>query len=108
LGFALGAVLLTIGVCAQAQKVPRIAYLTALSVATDEARIEAFRQGMHDLGYAEGKNIIFEVRSTGGKTQGLTQLAAEIVRNKADVILTGGSTATRPAKEATSAIPIVR
>ena len=89
------------------KKMPRVGYLTALSIATDSLRIEAFRQGLRDLGYVEGKNIIFDVRSTGGKTDGLAALAAELVRIKADVILTGGPTATRPAKEATSTIPIV-
>src|SRR6516225_937757 len=50
-GFAFGAMVLALGVCAQAQKVPRIAYLTALSISTDASRIEALRQGLRDLGY---------------------------------------------------------
>ena len=106
-GFALVAMFLSLSTLAQAQKIPRIAYLTALSTATDASRIEALRQGLRDLGYVEGKNIIVEIRSTGGSSDGLAALAAELVRNKVDIIVSGGPTATRPAKEATSTIPIV-
>jgi len=88
-------------------KLPRVGYLTALSMAADASRTAAFRQGLRELGYVELKNIIFEVHSTGGNTAGLSALAAELVRSKADVIVTGGPTATRPAKQATSTIPIV-
>ena len=79
-GFAFGAMVLALGVCAQAQKVPRIAYLTALSISTDASRIEALRQGLRDLGYVDGKNIIVEIRSTGGTSDGLAALA----RTRAD------------------------
>ena len=71
------------------------------------ARIEAFRQGLRELGYVEGKNIVVEWRSAEGKPDRLPALAAELVRLKVDVIVTGGPTATRAAKEATSTIPIV-
>ncbi len=71
------------------------------------ARTEAFRQGLRELGYVEGKNIVIELRSAEGKLDRLPALAAELVRLKVDVIVTGGPTATRAAKEATSTIPIV-
>ena len=77
------------------------------SPSTDSARIEAFRQGLRELGYVEGKNIVIEWRYAEGKPDRLPALAAELVRLKVDVIVTGGPVATRAAKEATSTIPIV-
>jgi len=91
----------------QPAKVPRMGYLTGASLPSMSARIEAFRQGLSELGYVEGKNIVIEVRSAEGKLDRLPALAAELVRLKVDVIVTGGPSATRPAKEATSTIPIV-
>jgi len=70
-------------------------------------RIEAFRQGLRELGYVEGKNIVIEWRYAEGKVDRLPALAAELMRLKVDVIVSGGSSATRRAKEATSTIPIV-
>jgi putative ABC transport system substrate-binding protein len=107
---ALGALLFALCVPAEAQqtkKVPRIGFLDGVSLSAIEGRIEAFRQGLRDLGYAEGKNIIIEWRSAEGKADQLPRLAAELVRLKVDVIVTGGAGATRPAKEATATIPIV-
>jgi putative ABC transport system substrate-binding protein len=103
-------VLVVTGAVAQAQqpkKVPRIGYLSGASLSANAARIEAFRQGLRELGYVEGKNIVIEWRSAEGKLDRLPSLAAELVRLKVDIIVTAGSTATRPAKEATSTIPIV-
>jgi putative ABC transport system substrate-binding protein len=91
----------------QPAKVPRIGYLTGGAPAALSARINAFREGLRDLGYAEGKNIIIEWRYAEGKPERLPALAAELVRLKVDVIVTGGEAATRPAREATSTIPIV-
>ena len=71
------------------------------------ARIEAFRQGLRELGYVEGKNIVIEWRYAEGKLDRIPALAAELVRLKVDVIVTAGPTATRAAKEATTTIPIV-
>ena len=68
---------------------------------------EAFRQGLRELGYVEGKNIVIESRYADGKLDRLPALAAELVRLKVDVIVTGGRAVTRAAKEATSTIPIV-
>jgi len=95
---------------AQAQqppKSPRTAYLTASAFSTMPARIEAFRQGLRELGYVEGKNIVIEWRSTEEKPDRLAALATELVSLKVDVIVTGGPSATRAAKGATSTIPIV-
>ncbi|MGH8525231.1 MAG: ABC transporter substrate-binding protein, partial [Gammaproteobacteria bacterium] len=91
----------------QPKKVPRIGYLAANSPSAIAARIEAFRQGLRELGYVEGKNIVIEWRYAEGKLDRLPALAVELVGLKVDVIVTGGGAPTRAAKEATSTIPIV-
>jgi putative ABC transport system substrate-binding protein len=91
----------------QSAKVPRIGYLDAVSLSVNAARVEAFRQGLRKLGYVEGKNIFIEWRSADGKLDRLPALAAELVHLKVDIIVTGGRSATRAAKEATSTISIV-
>jgi len=91
----------------QAKKVPRVGYLTAVSLSANAARIEAFRQGLRELGYVEGKNIIIELRGADEKPDRLPALAAELVRLKVDIVVSGGPTVTRPVKEATTTIPIV-
>ena len=106
----LATVLLTTASLAEAQqptKVPRIGYLAGITAEAQSARIEAFRQGLRELGYVEGKNIVIESRYAEGKSDRLPTLAAELVRLKVDVILAAGSSDTRAAKEATSTIPIV-
>jgi putative tryptophan/tyrosine transport system substrate-binding protein len=102
--------LLTAALPAQAQqptKVPRLGYLSGTSLSTSPDRREAFRQGLRELGYVEGKNIVVEYRHAEGKFDRLPGLAAELVRLKVDIILTSGPQATRPAKGASSTIPIV-
>ena len=84
-------------------RVPRIGFLLAVPASTISSRIEAFRQGLRELGYVEGKNIVIEWRSEGK----LDELAAELVRIKVDLIVSGGPPPTRFAKQATSTIPIV-
>src|SRR5262249_1239369 len=91
----------------QPKKVPRIGYLSATSGPTNAGRFEAFRQGLRDLGYVEGKTIVIEWRYAEGKLDRLPALAAELVRLKVDIIVTTGRIPTRAAKEATSTIPIV-
>jgi putative tryptophan/tyrosine transport system substrate-binding protein len=91
----------------QPKKVPRIGYLSATSPSANVARIEAFRQGLRELGYVEGKNIVIEWRYAEGKQDRLLALAAELVRLKVDVIVTAGPASTRPAKETTVTTPIV-
>jgi putative ABC transport system substrate-binding protein len=103
-------ILLAVPVIAEAQqptKIPRIGYLGGGSPSSNPARIEAFRQGLRELGYIEGKNIVVEYRYAEGKADGGRELAAELVRLKVDVIVTTGPTVTRAAKEATVTIPIV-
>jgi putative tryptophan/tyrosine transport system substrate-binding protein len=106
----LATVLLTTALTSEAQqptKIPRIGYMGASFRSTNPARIEAFRQGLRELGYVEGKNIVIEYRWAEGKFDRLPDLAAELVRLKVDVIVTAGPASTRPAKEATVTIPIV-
>ena len=91
----------------QPTKVPRIGFLTGVSPPTNSARHEAFRQGLRELGYVEGKNIVIEYRSAEGKFDRLPALAAELVRLNVDIIVTGGGATTRAGKEATTTIPIV-
>jgi putative ABC transport system substrate-binding protein len=103
-------ILLTTVSIAEAQqptKVPRIGFLSAFSGSSLSARIEAFRQGLRELGYVEGKNVVIESRYAEGRLDRLTDLAAELVRLKVDVIVTGGPSPTRATKEATVTIPIV-
>jgi putative tryptophan/tyrosine transport system substrate-binding protein len=91
----------------QPTKIPRIGYLSPNSRSSNPARIEAFRQGLHELGYVEGKNIVIESRDAEGKLDRLSQLAAELVRLKVDIIVTSSPAPTRAAKQATVTIPIV-
>jgi len=91
----------------QPKKVPRIGFLIGTSPSANTARIDAFRVGLRELGYVEGKNIVIEYRSAEGKLDRLPELAGELVRLKVDVIVSPGSATTRAAKEATSTIPIV-
>ena len=91
----------------QATKVPRIGYLTATSLSAVATRTEAFRQGLRELGYVEGKNIVIEWRSAEGNSDRQGALAAELVRLKVNVIVSGGSSSTRLAKETTKTIPII-
>jgi putative tryptophan/tyrosine transport system substrate-binding protein len=109
--FVLNALLFALCVPASAQqptKIPRIGYLTgSASLSANPTWHEAFRQDLRDLGYVEGKNMIIEWRYAEAKPERLPALAAELVQLQVDVIVTGGEAATRPAKEATSTIPIV-
>ena len=91
----------------QPTKIPQVGYLTGAHLSAITNRTEAFRQGLRELGYVEEKNIVIEWRAADGKRDRLPALAAELVRLKVDVIVTGGEAATRPAKEATASIPIV-
>ena len=91
----------------QQTKIPRIGFLSSLSPAVVSSRMDAFRQGLRELGYVEGKNIVIESRYAEGKLSRVPALAAELVRLKVDVIVTGGPSVNRFAKEATVTIPIV-
>lgn len=103
-------VLLACAVTAEAQqagKVPRIGYLSGSPPSSIAEHNEAFRQGLRELGYMEGKNIVIEWRSAEGKGDRLPALATELVHRKVEVIVTAGPLVTRAAKQATSTIPIV-
>jgi ABC-type uncharacterized transport system substrate-binding protein len=91
----------------QPKNITRIGYLATVSLSLNVARTDAFRQGLRELGYVEGKNLVIEWRSADGKLNRLPALATELVRLNVDVIVTGGPTATHAAKKATSTIPIV-
>ena len=92
---------------AQQPKVHLIGFLGFTSLSAIAARIEAFRQGLREFGYIEGKNIVVEYRSAEGELDRLPELAAELVRLKVEVIVTSGPSVTRAVKETTTTIPIV-
>ena len=89
------------------KKVPRIGYLINSPLAASAEFQDAFRQGLRDLGYIEGKNIVIEWRSGEQGRDRQRAIAAEFVRLNVDVIVAGGSGDIRAAREATSTIPIV-
>jgi len=89
----------------QAGKVPRIAYIRA--EAPPAADVEAFRQGLREHGYVEGKNIVVEYRWADGNDQRLRAIVADLIRVKVDLIVASAPAAARAAKEATTTIPIV-
>ena len=91
----------------QPTRIPRIGWLTGGSLSSNPLRQEAFRQGLRELGYIEGKNILIEWRGADNIPERQRVLAEELVRLKVDVIVTAGSGTTRTAKTATSTIPIV-
>lgn len=103
-------VLLTTTALAQSQpatRIFRIGYLAGSSLTVNAARVEAFLQGLRELGYLQEKNIVLEYRAAEGKSERYPALASELVTLKVDVIVTAGAASTRAAKEATSTIPIV-
>jgi putative ABC transport system substrate-binding protein len=89
------------------RKVPRIGFLTRISDASVSSQIDAFRQGLRDLGWVEGKSISIEYRDAEGQADRLPALAAELVALNVDVIVTVDTPPTQAAKQATSTIPIV-
>jgi len=92
----------------QPKKAPRIGFLCAPSPSAVSVRIEAFRRGLGELGYVEGRDVVVEYRYAEGKLDRLPDLAAELVQLKVDLIVAaGGMQAFRAAKNATSTIPIV-
>jgi putative ABC transport system substrate-binding protein len=108
--FALCSVLLAPCFSVQAQqprKIPRIGLLGISSLSSDSIRIEAFQQGLRELGYVEGNNIVIEYRYAEGRLDRLPELAAELVRLNVDIIVARASPAVRAAKNATSTTPII-
>jgi putative ABC transport system substrate-binding protein len=89
-----------------AKRVPRIGFLGVSTASAWTARVDAFREGLRDLGYVEGRNIAIEFRFAQGQYDRLPELAAELVRLKVDVIVTHSVPGTLAAKRATAADPI--
>jgi putative ABC transport system substrate-binding protein len=107
-GLALGALLFALTFPAEAQqlkKVPRVGYLSGTG--SEAPTIEAFRRGLLDLGYIEGKNILFEYRDIGVTQERIPGLVAELVQLKVDVLVVSTGPMIRVAKRATKTIPIV-
>ena len=107
---ALGALLFVLYVSAEAQqpkKIPRIGFLMPGSRATYAVRIEAFQNGLRELGYIEGQNIAIEWRFTEGKSDRVADLVADLVRLKVDIIVTSTTPVAVAAARATRTIPIV-
>jgi putative tryptophan/tyrosine transport system substrate-binding protein len=111
IGFTLSAMLLALSLPAEAQqlkKLPRIGYLSSFDPARESARAEAIRLALREHGYIEGQNIAIEYRYAEGKLDQAGQLAAELVRLNADIIVAaGGALVIRAAMNTTKTIPIV-
>jgi putative ABC transport system substrate-binding protein len=91
----------------QSGKVPRIGLLETGSLKSRAPLWEAFRQAMRELGYVEGRTVVFEAQGADGRSERLPALATELVRLKVDVIVTSGGAAAQAAKQATATVPIV-
>jgi putative tryptophan/tyrosine transport system substrate-binding protein len=101
---------LAAGMFAQAQqprKIPRLGFLSAVSASGSETSLEAFRQGLREFGYIEGKTIIIDYRWGEGKLDRIPELATELVNLRVDIIVTVGMPSVLAAKQATNTIPIV-
>ena len=108
--FVLGALLFALCSAAPAQqpkKLPRVGYLAAVSATADAPRLEAFRQGLRELGYVEGQNIIVEYRHQDRDFERLPDIAGELVALNIDALVAVTTNAALAAKKATAAIPIV-
>jgi putative ABC transport system substrate-binding protein len=90
-----------------AKKIPRVAFLSLNWLTVQKDRVEAFREALRKLGYIDGQNITVDYRFADNDAERMAKLVAELVHLNVDVIVTSGSSATRPAKEATTTIPIV-
>ena len=106
----LGAAVALVGAVAQVRAQPgrrphRVGFLGALTEAAVAERVKSFRDGLRDLGYVEGRDIVLEFRWANGRMDLLPALATELVRLPVDVIVTGGPAATRPARPRGSSPP---
>ena len=95
------------GAAQRAGNVWRIGMLDTTSAALNAANVDAFREGLRQLGHIEGQNIVIEYRSADGRIERFPELAAEIVSRKVDVIVTRGTPAALAAKHATATISII-
>jgi len=110
LNYAVGALLLALSLPALAQQPAQVAhlgYLAGVSAAADAPRLEAFRQGLRDYGYIEGRNIVIEYHHEGSNLERLPELAAELVGHKPDVVVAVTTNAALAAKNAAGTIPVV-
>jgi len=110
MALALGVLSLPLAMGAQegkAGKVARIGRLSPLSAETDRPNLEAFRKGLRELGWVEGRSFTIESRFADGQPERLPELAAELIRQRVDLILTGSTPGALAAKKATGTIPIV-
>jgi len=89
------------------KQIPKIGYLSGGSASTSAPRVDAFRQGLRQLGYIEGQSIAVELRYANGNLDRMPDLAAELIRLKVDVIVSGTEQGTRAAQQATKSTPIV-
>ena len=109
-GLALSALLLALGVSAEAQqpaKMPRVGYLSGTDLQGSGSLLEGFRQGLRDHGYVEGKNIIVEYRFAEGKVDRIPSLVAELVQLNVDAIVSSNFIGIQAAKQAIKTIPVV-
>jgi ABC-type uncharacterized transport system substrate-binding protein len=107
---ALCTLLLALCLSAEAQqpkRIPRIGYLTLASLSANLPRRDAFLEGLRNLGYLEGENIMIEYRYADSQAERLPELAADLARLKVDVIVAGGTQVNLVAKKVTTTIPIV-
>src|SRR5207247_9063782 len=91
----------------QPGRVPRIGFLSVTSPSDRPPLLDAFRQGLRELGWVEGQNIVIDYRYAEGRVDRLPDLAAELVRLKVDLIVSGGTQGATAAKNATETVPIV-
>jgi putative ABC transport system substrate-binding protein len=89
------------------QKVARLGYLSSSSSERERSLFAAFRQGLQELGYSDGKNIVIAQRYAGGRFEKLPEMAAELVRLNVDILVVTGAPAAQAAKNATTVVPIV-
>ena len=91
----------------QPAKVPRIGFLGNSTAALEANLVEPFREGLRDLGYVEGRDVLIEYRWAEGKYERFPALIAELIALKVDVIVTAGTPAALAVKKATTSIPLV-
>jgi putative ABC transport system substrate-binding protein len=93
----------------QSAKIPKIGYLSAGSATAGNqiSTVRGLREGLKELGYVEGKNLVLELRFADGRTDRVPELVAELLSQKVDIVVSGGPAVTRAAKQATNSVPIV-